>query len=39
MTLAHVFEDISVNEEAIHNAVEFLSVSQESKTVLGQACL
>lgn len=39
MTLAHVFEDISVNEEAMHNAVEFLSVSQESITVLGQACL
>lgn len=38
MTLADVFEDISVNEEAIHNAEEFLSVSQESRTILGQAC-
>ena len=39
MALAHVFEDISVNEEAMHNAVEFLSVSSESKTILGQAWL
>lgn len=28
---AHIFEDISINEEVMHNAVEFFSMSQESK--------
>jgi len=36
---AHIFEDFSINKEVMHNAVEFLSVSQESKPIFVQASL